>query len=645
VWWVDLAPVTAARTVDALAAATGAELPRTTDPAGSLCRALRTARGVLCLDNAEHLLAELAPLVERLAATAPDLAVLATSRERLAVGCEHVHPLAPLPAAADRENPAVRLFVERAPGLEAAALSDDDVAAVAEVCRRLDGLPLAIELGAARAPAFGVRELAARLGDRLDLLAGGRRTAAARHRTLRAVVDWSHELLSPEEARLFGRLAVFPSAFSLDQAEEVCADEHIPRSAVPTLLARLVEQSVVQAGQGRLWLLETLRAYAAERVDDEPALPARHARFTAQRLAAQRLRLSTAEEPAAVAALVAMDADLHAAWTWAVERDRALAVQLAGDVYDYAYHRQRRDLLAWGLAVGDWHTAYLSDHPRLPDAAAAAWSAGLLDAAAELAARGVRAAGGSPRCGRAVIQLSNMAMFDGRTDEAVAGFRRAAALHRAAGEDVRALLCEISVAHAFNSGGRNGEAAALVGELLARARASGNPTAVCWALHVTGDAVAPLDADRAAAAYAAAIEQASAVDNRLFLLLARASSVTLAARHGDPTRWLVEFDRAIEQCTDVGNEAMLLWWLLPLAGLLARVGAVHEAAVLAGGVRAARAGRPRLPRDEARLAETLAHLRARLGARATDDAVAEGATMPLADLVASARRAIRAARG
>jgi hypothetical protein len=553
-----------------------------------------------------------------------------------------VHPLPPLAAAADRANPAVRLFVERAPGLEPDTLSDDDIAVVADVCRRLDGLPLAIELGAARAPAFGVRELAARLGDRLDLLAGGRRTAAARHRTMRAVVDWSHELLTPQEARLFGRLAVFPSAFALDQAEEVCQDEHIPRPAVGPLLARLVEQSLVQAGQGRFWLLETLRAYAAERVDDQPGLRARHARYTAQRLSVLRPRLSTAEEPAAVAALVAMDADLHAAWTWVMEHDRALAVEFAGDAYDYAYHRQRRDLLDWGLAVADRPV----DHPRLPDAlaaaAAAAWSAGRLDAAAELAERGVRAAGGSPSCARAVIQQSNMAMFG--TDEAVEGFRSAATLHRGSGEDVRALLCEISVAHALNSGGRNRDAAALVGELVARARASGNPTALCWALYVTGDAVAPVDAERAATAYAAAIEQGTAVDNRLFLMLAHGSSVTLAARCGEPSTWLAEIDRGIEQCVDTGNDALLLWWLLPLTGLLARVGAEHEAAVVAGGVRASRARRPRLPRDEAALAETLDHLRAKLGARATDRAVAEGSAMPFAELVAFARGAIRAAR-
>ena len=189
VWWVDLAPVTAARTVDALAAATGAELPRTTDPAGSLCRALRAARGVLCLDNAEHVLAELAPLVERLAAAAPDLAVLATSRERLAVGCEHVHPLvAPARRRGPGEprGPAVRRARARAGGGRAERRRRR---------RRRGGLPAAGRAAArdrARRrprPGLRLRELAARLGDRLDLLAGGRRTAAARHR--RCAPSWT----------------------------------------------------------------------------------------------------------------------------------------------------------------------------------------------------------------------------------------------------------------------------------------------------------------------------------------------------------------------------------------------------------------------------------------------------------------------
>ncbi|MFW3170918.1 BTAD domain-containing putative transcriptional regulator, partial [Geodermatophilus sp. CPCC 206100] len=398
IWWADLSTATPERLVDALAQATGTDSPRGPDPAGALAGALGGHRGVLCLDNAETVLAELAPLVERLLDTDADLRLLATSRERLDVASEHVHVLAPLPlpSGPDRDNPAVRLFVDRAPGLEARALPDDDVEVIAAICRRLDGLPLAIEIGAARAPTFGLREFADRLGQGLDLLAGGRRTAAARHRSVRAVVDWSHGLLTDDEARLFARLAVFPSSFPLDRAEAVCADPPLSPSAVAPLLARLTDQSLVQAGRGRFWLLETLRVYAAERLPsaDRAALAARHARDVAERLTRLARRIPGPREADAVAELAALGPDLHTAWSHAVEHDRELAVRLAGDVHDFAYQRQRLDLLDWGLTVAAWDL----DTPRLPDAlacaAAASWARGDLPGAAALAARGVAAAGG-----------------------------------------------------------------------------------------------------------------------------------------------------------------------------------------------------------------------------------------------------------
>ena len=363
---------------------------------------LHGTSALLCLDNAESVLAELAPVVEALADAAPRLLILATSRERLGVVGEHVHQLAPLPlpSGPDRDNPAIRLFLERAQGLEAVP-SDDDLDAIAELCRRLDGLPLAIELGAARAPAFGIREFTAQIAAELDLLAGGRRTAAARHRTLRAVVDASYQLLAPEEALLFERLAVFPGPFRLAQVRTVCADERLPAAAIGAVLARLVEQSLVQAVDGRFHLLETLRTYAAERLSepDRVRLRARHARDVADRIGELQWQQRPESEPECVAALSAMTADLHQAWDHAVHHDRDLAVELAAVIYDFAYQRQRLDLLDWGLQVADWDL----DHPMLSQAlataAAAAWAAGELGRAEEIAQRGIRCAEASEPAG------------------------------------------------------------------------------------------------------------------------------------------------------------------------------------------------------------------------------------------------------
>ena len=595
------------------------------------------------------MLTPLAPVVERLLDAAPEIRLLATSRERLGAAQEHVHVLAPLPlpSGADRENPAVRLFVARAAELEPGSLSDDDVDVIAATCRRLDGLPLAIEIGAARAPVFGLREFAARLAQGLDLLVGGRRSAAARHRSVRAVVDWSYGLLTDDEARLFARLSVFPGAVTLDRVEAVCAEPPLSRSVVAPVLARLAEQSLVQAGRGTFRLLETLRVYAAERLDpaERSALRARHAADVAARLTELSRQIPTSGEAAAVTALAGLDADLHAAWSYAVEHDRALAVRLAADVHDHAYHRQRIDLLEWGLEVAGWEI----DHPRLPDAlacgAAAAWARGDLSRAAELAARGVAAAGGreAPAAARALNQYACHAMFTGRSQEAVELFRRVASLHRAAGEPVGGLRGEVSACQAMTYGGSDGEAAARVTELLGPIGATGNPSALAWAHYVLGEATVRTDPARALAAYAAVLEHGAGVDNRLFVMLARSSSVTLLGGSGSTAAALEEFRTLLDQWEDLGNELSQWWVLQSLVVLLARIGSVQDAAVLAGAVVANLDRFPAFVRDPHELERAVRSVRGRLGDAATDAALAEGAALAFAAAVALGRVAIRRA--
>jgi predicted ATPase/DNA-binding SARP family transcriptional activator len=650
VWWADLTTVSAERVVAALAEATGAEIPLGEDPAAALCAALQSRRGVLCLDNAEHLLGALAAVVERLLASAPDLVVLATSRERLALDAEHVRVLAPLPRpeGADRDNPAVRLFVARAPGLDPKSLADEEVGLIAEVCRRLDGLPLAIELGAARAATFGLAELARRLSGRLDLLGGGRRTAAMRHRTLRTVVDWSHGLLTDDEASLFYRLSVFPGPFSLDQVESVCADESIARPAIPGLVARLVEQSLVQTGQGRYWLLETLQAYARERLDavgETQRLRDRHARHTAARLADLDRQLWSPVEGTAVAALTELVVDLHAAWDHATTHDRPLAVQLAGDVYDFAYIRQRLDLLNWGVRAASWDIA----HPRLPcaltAAAAAAWAGGRLDEAEDHAARAVAAAGEHPTsAARAVSQQGNLAMFKERTAAALAYFRTAARLHREAREPVRALADEVSIAQVLTYAGRSSEARTIMDDVLPRARRTANPSLLSWAHFIAGEATAGTDVEHALACYAAAIQCGNQADCRLFVMLARSFSVALAARDGAPVAALDQFGQILEQWDRLGNELAELWVLRFLVVLLDRVDAFWDAAVLAGALLAAQGRYPQFGPYSAPVESAMAHVRSRLGAGATEDALAEGARLDYPETIAHAQRTIRSAR-
>ncbi|MEV0373337.1 BTAD domain-containing putative transcriptional regulator [Streptomyces sp. NPDC050636] len=236
--------------------------------ADRLAHALGPRRLLLVLDNCEHLIQPVAELAERLLRHAPGLRILATSREPLAISGETLHAVEPL-----RESDAVQLFAARAaaasPGF---ALGPANADAVALVCERLDGIPLALELAAARVRALGVHELAGRLSDRFRLLNAGRRDAPARQRTLRAVIDWSWGLLTGPERAVLRRLAVFAGGCTLPAAEEVCAAPDVPADAVLDVVTRLVDRSLVTVLDGedgpRYRMLESVAAYSLERLDE-----------------------------------------------------------------------------------------------------------------------------------------------------------------------------------------------------------------------------------------------------------------------------------------------------------------------------------------------------------------------------------------
>jgi predicted ATPase/DNA-binding CsgD family transcriptional regulator len=255
--------------------------------------ALASRRLLLVLDNCEHLRAACASLAFSLLSACPGLRLLATSREPLALAGEQLYPVAPLPLPRPEagSTPAsllraesVQLFLARAQAANPAfALSAETAPQVAELCRRLDGLPLALELAAAWVRSLDLATLAARLDDRFDLLASPALAALPRHQTMRATLDWSAALLAPPERRLLGRLAVFAGAFTLEAAAAIYAPEPAEQAAVPALLAGLVERSLVQCEtlgtESRYALLETVRAYATELTEaagewDEPR--ARH---------------------------------------------------------------------------------------------------------------------------------------------------------------------------------------------------------------------------------------------------------------------------------------------------------------------------------------------------------------------------------
>jgi predicted ATPase/DNA-binding CsgD family transcriptional regulator/Tfp pilus assembly protein PilF len=259
--------------------------------AQTLAEALRSRHMLLILDTCEHQVGDCATLVQLLLARCPWLRIIATSREPLRVRGETVWRVPPLDLPPDgallaelAAHEAVRLFAARAAGARPGfTLTSDNTASVARLCRTLDGIPLGIELSAARVRALSVEQIEGRLRDRFQLLNSGDRTAPLRQQTLRATVDWSYELLDSDEQMLLRRLATF-SGWNLDMAEQVCSDEAIPADAVLGLLISLIDKSLVvldgeAAGDARYRLLDTIREYAAERLaaaGEKDALALRH---------------------------------------------------------------------------------------------------------------------------------------------------------------------------------------------------------------------------------------------------------------------------------------------------------------------------------------------------------------------------------
>ena len=279
VWLVELAALTDARLVpQAVASVLGVKEEAGRPVVEALIKYVASRRLLVILDNCEHLVQACAELANQLLHAGPHVTILASSREPLHVRGETIFPLPPLSVPdpyvsfkrhALLEYAAARLFVERAVAAQPAfRVTDENAMAVAGICQRLDGIPLALELAAARVRALSVEQIAARLSDRFRLLTGGDRTALPRQQTLRALIDWSYDLLTDQERVLFRRLAVFAGGFTIEAAEAVGAGGDVNRMDVLALLTNLVEKSLVVPDPegGRYRYLETVRQYARERL-------------------------------------------------------------------------------------------------------------------------------------------------------------------------------------------------------------------------------------------------------------------------------------------------------------------------------------------------------------------------------------------
>lgn len=337
VWLVELAsladPALVIRTV-----ATVAGLREVPDDEieEALVRFFRPRRCLLILDNCEHLIEPCARLAAALAQTCPSLTILCTSREPLHVPGEQLFPVPPLSlpetsgaltVAGAGGSEAVQLFVTRAVAVRPTfRLTPDNVRTVAEICRRLDGIPLALELAAARIKLLSAEEVAERLNDRFRLLTSSSAVILPRHQTLRAAVDWSHDLLGEQERAFFRRLAVFPGGWTVAAAEQVCAGDGIAEDETLDLLGELVDKSLItveeQHGALRYRLLETIREYAWEKLAASGEADAACERREAWLLALAEQPLPEREGPALVARLLRLEQEIdnfRAALAWRLD--------------------------------------------------------------------------------------------------------------------------------------------------------------------------------------------------------------------------------------------------------------------------------------------------------------------------------------
>jgi predicted ATPase len=346
VHFFDLGTVQDSTLVANIIATTLGSSSRSNDPTDSLIALVRDQRMLLILDCCEHLIETTAALAERLYTEAPQVHILATSRETLRVEGEHIYRLSPLTYPPDQavftaaqalDFPAVRLFVERAiASNDEFELRERDAAFACELCRRLDGIPLAIELAASRASVHGIKDTIALLNDQFKLVGQGRRTALPRHQTLRATFDWSYKLLTTPERALLCRLSIFAGPFTLDGARAVAVADDTGASEVLDLLGSLVAKSIVTTLTSdrslRYRLLDTTRTYALEKLAvelDADATARSHALYFLHVL--ERAEASQLSELSSPVSLAAQFGNVRAAlrWCFSESGDRVTGVALA----------------------------------------------------------------------------------------------------------------------------------------------------------------------------------------------------------------------------------------------------------------------------------------------------------------------------
>ncbi|HEY6712996.1 MAG TPA: tetratricopeptide repeat protein [Rubrobacter sp.] len=659
VWLVELAALSEGELVpQAVAQALGVPEQPDRSLLETLKDVLRSRKMLLVVDNCEHLVEAVASLVDALLDSCPGLRVLATSREPLNAAGEVAWVVPSLTVPYSRQQAytppeleayeSVRLFLERAsqrdPFFE---LTLRNGQAVAQVCRRLEGIPLAIELAAGRMGMLSAEQLASRLEDFLKLLTGGR-TADPRHRTLRATLEWSHELLSEPERVLFSRLSVFAGGWTLEAAEEVCSGEGIEQDDVLELLSELVDKSLVaaEASPGeervvRFRMLEPVRQYGQERLQEESGtaewVREHHAQYYLALAQEAEPELEGANQTRWIDRLEAEHDNLRTALSWALEGGQAeLGLRLAGALRLFwvgrSHYSEGRRWYEEGLKRGD-------SAPQ-PVRANALVGAGFFAASLgdpELAIERLEVGlvlyrqVGDRRGAATCLRLLGSTMFElGDWERAEALLEEALPLARESGS-IRD-TCNALSSLAYLSACRSDleRAKALSEESLAIAREAGDTIAAALASnYLAVTAMLGGDYERAQTLFEAALEMARITGNRMGQAVSLNNLGLVALCRGDYARAAKLSSESLRLSEELLDHQVLTWSLDALAAVCAQQGSVGRAARLWGAAEVLReaSGFPQPPDDKRVLEPFLETARSRLDEAAFQAAWEEGRAM------------------
>ena len=555
----------------------------------ALVSALKEQRLLLILDNCEHVTDAAAKLVDVILKNCPLVKVIATSREALSTGGERVWPIMPLETSGE-DSPAVQLFIERARAVQPEFGARLYSADIVRICEALDGIPLAIELAAARVRSLVPSQILARLDERFRLLTGGARTSRARHQTLLNAVQWSYDLLEEPERIVLARATVFAGSFTLEAAERVCAGGEVDAFDVVDILDSLVRKSLVLVTHRddgvRYGMLETIRAFGGERLGEmgeADAVRQTHARFCADEADTYFAIWRSPEQRRAHVWLDLEINNLRNAIRWAIENgDTDSAARIASSVGDMGRFRLIEEAANWAEEVVEM--AREAQHPRLlillTWCASSAWAFMRFDEARSFAEDAI-ALLDDDRFTPFVWAYGDLAfvsLFAGEVDEALR-LLRTGSEHPADEHDHFILAFYL---YLLATTGHAEEAQGIADEVVAKVDSKAVPMAVAVAYAGKGAALEPTDEDKALAAYEHAVDVARRSGARFMEALVAPRAAALHARSGEPKVALEGFARMLDSFGEATDIASVSTWRTALIVLLSKLGHLQAAATLYG---------------------------------------------------------------